>query len=256
MAPRPSLKLLVLTGSLSFAAPALHAEIVPGAQSNVTLSLTASFTEENADKYSGSNTIYSGRIVKVAYGNKQLIEAMNDAGDLPDDTVTGWKLVMVNRDPEGNEDDEEETRSFYLVKAGKMPVPVPYLSLNTELSGGAESYSETVNEDDETITSNSKFRWQIGLKGYLPGEDYAEFSMVGLLTGSDKTGGQVKISNQPFKFLYQLVSAKLGGIVGSLEYYDSYYDEYEEELIEGSVSFSAEIPIDISGYPAPPTPIE
>ena len=48
------------------------------------------------------------------------------------------------------------------------------------------------------------------------------------------------------------MSAKLGGIVGSVEYYDEYYDE----LIEGSVSFSAETPIDISGYPAPPAPIE
>ena len=223
MTTRPSLKLLVLTGSLSFAAPASHAEIVPGAQSNVTLTLTASYTEENDDKYSGSNTIYSGRIVKAAYGNKQLIEAMNEAGDLPDDTVTGWKLVMVNRDPEG--EGEGDSRSFYLVKAGKIPVPVPYLTLK-ELSGFAESYTETVNDDDEIISGKSTFRSQLGLYAYLP-LDSAEFSMTGLLTGSHKTG-PVKISDVPFKFLYQIVSAKLGGLVGSLGYYDEYYEEYYE----------------------------
>ena len=253
MTTRPSLKLLVLTASLSFAAPASHAEIVPGAQSNVTLTLTSSFSEDNADKYSGSNTIYSGRIVKTSYGNKQFIADMNEAGDLPDNTVTGWKLVMVNRDPEEN-GDGEEPRAFYLVKTGKIPVPVPYLSLKDELPGFAESYTVTVNDDYEVIRGNSKFRSQVGLEGYLPGEDYAEFSMTGLATGSDRSG-PVVISNQPFEFLYQLVSAKLGGIVGSLEYYDE-YDEYDEELIEGSVSFSAEIPIDISLYPAPPAPVE
>ncbi len=252
MTPRPSLKLLVLAGSLSFAAPALHAQIVvPGAQSNVTLTLTSSFTEENADKYSGSNTIYSGRIVKASYGNKQLIADMREAGDLPDNTVTGWKLVMVNRDP--MDEGEEEGRSFYLVKANQTPVPVPYFTLE-ELPGFAESYTDTVNGDDEIISGKSTFRSQLGLDGYLP-LDFAEFSMTGLLTGSDKTG-PVKISTESFTFLYQLVSAKLGGIVGSVEYYDEYYDEYDEELIEGLVSFSAEIPIDISGYPAPPASTE
>lgn len=247
MTPRPSLKLLVLAGSLSFAAPALHAQIVvPGAQSNVTLTLTSSFTEENADKYSGPNTIYSSRIVKASYGNKQLIADMNDAGDLPDNTVTGWKLVMVNRNPLS--DDGEDSRSFYLVKAGQTPVPVPYFTLK-ELPGFAESYIDTVNGDDEIISGKSTFRSQLRLDGYLP-LDSAEFSMTGLLTGSDKTG-PVKISNVPFTFLYQLVSAKLGGIVGSVEYYDEYYEEYDDELIEGSVSFSAETPIDISSYPAP-----
>jgi hypothetical protein len=175
---------------------------------------------------------------------------MNEAGDLPDNTVTGWKLVMVNRDPEG--EGEEDSRSFYLVKAGQTPVPVPYLTLN-ELPGFAESYTETENDDGEIINGKSTFRGQFGLDGYLP-LDSAEFSMTGLLTGSDKTG-PVKISNVPFTFLYQIVSAKLGGIVGSVEYYDE-YDEYDEELIEGSVSFSAEIPIDISLYPAPPAPVE
>jgi hypothetical protein len=242
MKPRPSIKLLILAGSLSIAAPALHAQspIEPGAQSNVTLTLTASYTEDNEDKYSGSNIIYSSRIVKVAYGNKQLIADMYDAGDLPDSTVSGWKLVLVNRSPEYKQSD----RSFYLVKAGKTPVPVPYLSISGG-SGFAESYTYTENYYDKSYTGKSTFRSQFSLKGYLLGENYTEFRAVGLLTGSDRSG-PVKISNEPFTFIYQFVSAKLSGIVGSTN------TDYEvEDLIEGSVSFSADVPVNISGYPAP-----
>lgn len=242
MKPRSSIKLFILAGSLSIAAPALHAQIPiePGAQSNVTLTLTASYTEYNGNKYSGSNTIYSSSIVKMAYGNKQLIADMYDAGDLPDSTVSGWKLVLVNRSPE----DEQGDRSFYLVKTGKTPVRVPYLSFSAG-SGFAESYTDTVNYYDEIITGKTTFRGQFSLEGYLPGEDYTEFSAVGLLTGSDRSG-PVKISNEPFTFIYQLVSAKLSGMVGSTD------TDYEaEDLIEGSVSFSAEVPVNIIGYPAP-----
>ena len=242
MPPLTSLKLLILAGSLSIAAPALHAQIVPGSQSNVTLTLTSSFTEDNDPKIVGSKTIFSGRIVKEAFGNKQFIAGMNAAGDLPDNTVTGWKLVMVNRDPEVDGDSDANPRSFYLVKAGQTPVPVPYLSLDGVLRGSAATYSDTVDtanveaesnyyQDPDIVTGKTTaYRAQVGLYGSVPG----------------------KFSNVPFKFVYRLVSAKLGGLVGSLGYYDEYYEEYyDEELIEGSVSFSAETPIDISSYPAP-----
>lgn len=50
------------------------------------------------------------------------------------------------------------------------------------------------------LINKSTFRSKFGLNGYLP-LDFAEFSMTGQLTGSDKTG-PVKISNVSFKFLY------------------------------------------------------
>jgi hypothetical protein len=241
-----ALKILMMAAGMSCVAPALHAQIVPGAQSKVTLSLTVSYTVERSPKFVGANTVYSGKMVKESYGNKQLITEMRDNGDLPDNTITGWQLVLVNRNP-GFDEDEAIGRAFYLVKKGQTPVLVPYLAME-ELPGFAESFSDTVNSNDEIITGKTTaFRGQFRLAGYTP-LDQAEFSMVGVLSGSDKTG-MVKIANQPFHFIYQIVSAKLSGLVGSVD--DAEDPDGDDLLLEGSVSFSAETPVDISGYPAP-----
>lgn len=243
MTPRPLFKLLALAGGFSFALPALHAQIVPGSQSNVTLTLTASYTGEELEKTAGVNTVYSASIVKEAFNNKVFIAAMNEGGYLPDNTITGWKLVMVNSDPE----DEDDSRAFYLVKTGQTPVPVPssVLRLTTDLPGFAEAFTDTENANSERLTGKTTFRGQVGLAGSVPG-DGTEFSMVGVIAGSDKSG-PVTISKAPFKFIYQLVTAKLSGIVGAAD--DSEDPEGHDLLLEGSVSFSAETPIDISSYP-------
>lgn len=251
MTNRSSFKLLAIVGGFSFALPTLHAEIVPGSQLNVTLALTVSKTLEKEPKASGLNTIYSGSILKTAFDNRAFIAGMKDDGYLPDKTVTGWKLVVVNSDPEHKKDGNGETHSFYLVKTGATPVPVPSSVLcffSENLTGGVENYSETVNKNDEVIAGKTtECRWQLGLKGSFP-VNLTEFSMVGVMVASDKTG-PVTISKTPYQFLYQVVRAKLGGIVGSADNNED--PDGDDSLIEGTVSFSAETPIDISGYPAP-----
>ncbi len=223
----------------------LHAQDqVPGSQSNVTLSLSISSTIES-ETPSGDNTIFSAKIVKTAYGNKQLIEDMNAVGDLPDETVSGWKLVMVNFAPE-DEEAEENSRLFFLVKTGQSPVYVPYLNLDGNYPGSAEAYTETVDGNDTIITGKTtSFRGQFGINGYRP-TNGAEFNMSGLITAADKTG-PVQIGSETFNYIYQLTKASITGLVGGIQDVEEEVEE-EYELIEGSVKLTAEVPIDISNF--------
>lgn len=234
--------LLSLAGFASTARAQTASIITPGTAATVTIGFTVSSTAERPFKVVGSNEVHSGVIEKTSYKTKDLLEDLIAEGYIPG-PLQGWKIELVNPDPRSSEGE----RYFYAVKAGVTPVRLPssVLRLAGEMPGYAETYSETYDNEGVLISAKtSAFRQPGGLQGsYVI--DGSEFSMVGVLSGSDKTG-PVKIGTATYFFYYTLNSAKITGMIGSID--DSEDPEGDDLVMEGTFSVSAEKPIDVTAY--------
>jgi hypothetical protein len=223
---------------------AMDAQVVPGSVSAVTLALTTSVTGSETHKQSGANTVETGKIVTEKIGNAEFLSMLHDAGFMPDNTISGWKLVIVNNRPEEDAANESSSYNFYIVKKGKTPVP---LTGTLDLSFGeanGSTYTDTINGNGVTVSGSSSFKTEAGMDGQDPGSG-AGFSLSGVLSGKNKTG-TVKIGAESFLFNQQITSAKLASISGHLD--DSEDPTGDDLLIEGTVSFAAGVPTDISDF--------
>lgn len=233
--------LLSLVGIAS-TARAQNTSITPGTAATVTIGFTVSSTAENEVKVVKGNNVHSGKIEKTAYTTKALLEDLIAQEYIPG-PLKGWKIELVNPNPRSGEGE----RIFYAVKAGLTPVRLPsdVLRIAGDLPGYAESYSATYDSEGILISGKTAaMRQQAGLQGsYVI--DGAEFSMVGVLSGNDKTG-PVKIGTETFFFYYTLNSAKISGMVGFVE--DLEDPEGDDMLMEGFFSVGAEKPLDITAY--------
>jgi hypothetical protein len=209
----------------------------PATQSEVTLSMTISRTVAGVSRLERGEQINAGRIVKTAFNNKTFLQAMNQAGYLPDGRIEGWRLVMVNLSP----DTAQGQRVFYLVKKTKaVSIPSEILQIRPEGLGEAETYRErvSVNQGELISGETSEFRRVWNIEGEDPATE-VEFRGVGVLKGRD-VSGPVMMNREPLFFSYRWTRASLSGVVGAME-----IPAETASLIEGSVSFSEERPIQI-----------
>jgi hypothetical protein len=221
--------------------------LAPGTQADVTLAITASYTIEKEDKILRGNTVQSGILTKENYTNKAFLTDLNDADFLPDHTIVGWKLVLVNRNPTSRDSD----RAFYLVKTNKTPVLLPdnILNLDVTLPGYAATYTETENSNGDILSaSTTAIRAQVGLTGSIPGTDRA-FTLRGVFVGSDRSG-PVTLARSTYIFIDQYLTGKLTGIVGHI----NAGENEDATLLEGSITFGPEKPLDVTTYPAAVAP--
>lgn len=234
--------LLSLVGFASSARAQTATIITPGTTATVTLGFVVSSTAENEVKEVKGNEVHSGVIEKTNYTTKAFLQDLIDQEYIPG-PLAGWKIELVNPEPLSDEGE----RVFYAVKAGVTPVRLSssVLRLAGEMPGYAESYSESYNSEGVLVSAKTTAMRQPGGLAGTYVVDGAEFSMVGLLSGSDKTG-PVKIGSQTFFFYYTLNSAKISGLVGSLD--DSEDPEGDDLVMEGTFSVLAEKPRDISTY--------
>lgn len=206
-------------------------------QAEVTLSLTISRTVAAVSRLERGEQINAGRIVRTAFNNKTFLQAMNQAGYLPDGRIEGWRLVMVNLSP----DTAQGQRVFYLVKKTKaVLIPSEILQIRSEGVGEAETYRErvSVNQGDLISGETSEFRRVWNIEGKDPATE-VEFRGVGVMKGRD-VSGPVKPNRQTLFFSYRWTRATLSDVVGAME-----MPGETASLIEGSVSFSEERPIQI-----------
>jgi hypothetical protein len=223
--------------------------VVPGAQSDVTLALTLSVTSDLPRKTVGVNSQYSSGILRTSFNNLLFINQLKAANKLPDNTVTGWKLVYVNRTPLAG-DRDTVVRAFYLVKTGQ-----PKVLLTDDIiraiskPGYVEAFTSLVDPSQRTLSGTTSLRGTFTLEGKIPGLTN-DFKAQGLLTATDKTGSAL-INKVSYPFKYQLTSARLTGVVGSATADLNPSPDRNDYLVEGLVIFSAEVPLDISTYPAP-----
>lgn len=243
------LKLYCILGLFALPFGSAHAQVVPGAQSDVTLALTLSYTSDLPFKAVGLNKQYGSVILKTTFNNLFFITQLKTANLLPDNNVTGWKLVLVNRTPLLG-DQDEITRSFYLVKTGqpKVFVPSEYIRLVSH-EGYVETFTNLLDPQQKTISGKTTFRTTLGVEGKIPGLTQS-FVARGLFTGADKSGPAL-INKVPYPFLYQLTSGKLTGVVGLATADNNPSPDRHDFLVEGSVTLAAEVAVDISTYPAP-----
>lgn len=223
--------------------------VVPGGQSTVTLTLTLSATNDLPLKTIGANKQYGSTILKTTFNNLFFITQLKTANLLPDNTVTGWQIVLVNRTPLLG-DDQEVVRSFYLTKTGKTPVLLPpdFLRI-TSYPGYVETFTTLLDPMQKTVSGKTTFRTILGVEGKIPGLTNA-FSGKGLFSASDKSGPAL-INKVPYPFLYQLTTGKLTGVIGSATADNNPDPDRNDYLVEGTVIFSAETAVDITNYPSP-----
>ena len=226
---------------------------VPGAQSTVTLSLFAYQTEPVSD----TATLYKTKIVKYSYTSRDLLSDLLAEGVLgAGETLNGWKLVVVDRTPlyTGTESDHN-TLVFYAIKAGKTPVQIPAarLGLNVESPASADAVVEKFLGD--TLTSRSStFKSLVGLSGRAtlssPDDTYDNsFDLTAFASGGDSVvTRKLKEGTVPESFTYNLLGAvTFKPVLGILT--DHLATDNANAPIEGSITFSAFTPIDITAYP-------
>ncbi len=223
--------------------------VVPGGQSTVTLTLTLSVTSDLPLKTVGANKQYGSTILKTTFNNLFFITQLKTANLLPDNTVTGWQLVLVNRTPLVG-DDNEVVRSLYLIKTGKTPVLLPTDFLRVvSYPGYVETFTNLLDPMQKTISGKTTFRTILGVEGKIPGLTN-QFSGKGLFSATDKSGPAF-INKVPYPFLYQLTSGRLTGVIGTATADNNPDPDRNDYLVEGTVTFSAETAVDITNYPAP-----
>ena len=234
----------------AFLAPlAAIAAIQPGAQSNVALSLFRYASEPV------SETSVNTKIVKYSYGSRALLAELLDEGVLGEgQTLAGWNLVIVDRTPLTEQDGN--TLIFYAVKKGVTPVQIPasrlYLNANSNAGADGDTYKMV---EDEPVFQKSSFKAIVSLSGHTMlnnGEDDYDysFSLQALASGSDTRGlKKIKVGTVTETFDYTLLGAiNLKPVLGI--YTDNLADSEDSQTpVEGSVTFSAFTPLDISGYP-------
>jgi hypothetical protein len=223
--------------------------VTPGAQSDVTLALTLSVTTDQPRRTIGLNSQYSSTVLKTTFNNLFFLNQLRLDGRIPDNTVTGWKLVYVNRTPLAT-DRETVVRAFYLVKIGQ-----PKVLLGNDIiravskPGYVETFTALLDPAQRTLSGTTSFRTTYAIEGRIPGLTQ-DFKAQGLMTAADRTGAST-INRVTYPFMYQLTSARVTGLVGMATADLNLSPDRNDYLVEGSVTFSAEVPLDISTYPAP-----
>jgi len=228
---------------------AAQAAPLPGAQSNVTLKLTAHDSEFVSETPNG----YSSKLVTFSYGNKELLADLLAEGLLGEgEKLSGWKLVIVDRTPLAESDGN--TLVFYAVKAGKTPVQIPAsrFGLQTDSEVGAESEKVTF-ANDQLASRSSKFKVLVGLTGrrtlMTDADSYDDsFNLFGLASGSDsRVTRSIKVDKVAYPFTFTLLGAvKVSPVLG---YVTDHLFDNTQSPVEGSISFSAFTPLDITDYP-------
>jgi len=219
---------------------------IPGASATVTVTLTASHTEAVTD----TETSYVTKQVVLRYSNKELLTDLMAEGYLSDSVLTGWKLVIVDRTPLLS--DDNNTLVFYAIKTGLAPVVIPAARFGLDVSTNAAAEAKKHTLSGGNVTSvNDKFKSIVGVSGHqqLDGPDgYDEsFELTSIANGGNasKVLG-IKQENVTYNFTFNLLGAiKLSPIIGILT--DNNSDD--QVPVEGSISFSAFVPLDITSYP-------
>ncbi len=242
-------KLILLATLLApLSALAVVPSVTPGASANVTLTLTSTHTQEDPNN---TETNYVTKQVVSRYSNKELLADLLAEGVLPDTVTTGWKLVVVDQTPLLT--DDGNTLVFYAVKTGQTPVVIPSarFGMNTDTNVSAEAQKHTYSGDTLTSTKDT-FKSVIGVSGtqVLEGDNgYNEsFELTAIAVGGTASSTRsIKKNDATYSFTFNLLGAvKLSPIVGMLT---DHSNDDEQSPIEGSISFSAFVPLDISSYP-------
>lgn len=223
-------------------------EILPGAQSNVSLNLTRHASEPvSLTDLENPGT----KIVKHSYTSKDLLTELLDEGLLGESetSIANWKLVIVDRTPLAEH--EENTLVFYAVKKGVTPIQIPGSRLNlnasTEVGADGHTYKKVAGE---YVYQKSTFKALVSLSGHaaLEAEYDYNFSLHALASGSDAISvRKIKVDLVTETFDYDLLGAvTFKPVLGT---YTDNEAEGEQTPVEGQVTFSAFTALDISGYP-------
>ena len=226
----------------------VQADPIPGSQSNVTLSLTATHSETILD----NATNLTEKLVSSRYGNRELLTDLLAEGFLPDTTISGWKLVVVDRAPLAS--DDGDLLVFYVIKAGQTPVELPAsrLGIDVNSSAGAEAHTRKF-AGEQVVSASSKFKAIVGFSGHqvLDSEDDSyddTFNLTAIANGASATKViKLKRDSILYSFTYDLLGAvKFSPIIGTLT---DNLGQDDKRPIEGSITFSAFTPVDITAYP-------
>jgi hypothetical protein len=179
---------------------------------------------------------YVTKIETQKYGNKQILEELDEAGVI--DGIAGWSIKLIER--VGLEDSDSE---LFLVKKDTPPIPIgEYLTLNDFASAWAANYKETTDNSKETVTIKGSENWIDSVIVELDPDDsdYPSFQLTGLATGS----ATVKKIDGIYAWYHNSESIK---VVGASQFPE---DESEEgRPTEGTMKLSAAKPIeDVSAY--------
>lgn len=223
--------------------------VVPGGQSDVTLALTLSVTNDVPRVAVGVNSRFTSTVRITAFNNLFFITQLKTENRLPDNIVAGWRLVWVNRSPLAG-DRDTVVRAFYLVKTGQPKVLVTHDLLRVlSKPGYVETYNNLLDPAQRTLSGTTLLRTAFAVEGRIPGLTNG-FQAAGLLTATDKTGPAL-INKVSYPFAYQLTGARLTGVVGEATADLNPSPQRNNYLVEGVIAFSAEVPVDISTYPVP-----
>ena len=225
------------------------ADPVPGSQAAVTLALVGTESKMVTE----TATVEVSKLVSSRYGNRELLTDLLAEGILPDTTIAGWKLVVVDRQPLASQDNDLFV--FYVVKAGKTPVELPASRLGIDVNSdtGVEARSQKL-ADGQTTASKSTFRAVVSFSGHqvLESQDDSyddSFVLTAIAKGTSTwTVRQLKVETVSYPFTYDLLGpVKFSPIIGSLT--DNLSQDDQKTPIEGSITFAASAAVDISGYP-------
>lgn len=228
---------------------AAQADPLPGARSNVTLKLTVHDSEFVSETASG----YSSKLVAYSYGNKELLTDLLNEGLLGEgEKLSGWKLVVVDRTPLADVDNN--TLVFYAVKDGRTPVQIPAsrFGLQTDSDVGVDAEKVTF-ANDQLATRKTSFKALVGLSGRrtlaTDAESYDDsFELSGLASGSDsRVTRSITVNKVAYPFTFTLLGAvTVKPVLGSLT---DHLADNTQTPVEGSITFSAFTPLDITDYP-------
>lgn len=248
---KPRSLLVLFTVLASPLAVVGQTEPEPGALANMTLALSRSAT----DFVSETSTGYVTKLVKVSYGNKDLLQELLEAGFLGEveTSIKGWRIVAV--DFTALQSSEEHNFAFYAVKTGRDPVFIPFSRLQIDIESSVSAEGATVKQNGESQTAKTSFKrvTEFGGQQLFEGsetEDPYNFSyeLVGMISGSAQTAVRtLKVDGVSHTYTFDLIN-KLS-IKPAVGVVTDNLNDGQRTPIEGSVSFSAFKAADVSAYP-------
>ena len=223
--------------------------VVPGEVATVTLALTGTKTVQVTD----TPTLYATTTKVMSYTNAQFLKDLFDEGALTGATsIVGWKLVVVNTTPLMTDDD---TLLFFYAVNGTHIVKIDpnRFAFLTSIGAGGETKKRVFNSSHALISSTSSFVSLVGFTGTAPdggGSNTSYMNLQGVATGTEKMATvtvKSAIGGMAQTNVYNVIGAvKVSAITGDLVFTNSSKDAV---LVQGTVSFSAFVPTDITNYP-------
>lgn len=284
MKKMPLLQFLCLTLAALVVVPGYGQ--IAGSVSNVTLSLTGSFTmpgtvqkDENGKVVKGGPPVFinyweiykNGRLMEdvgeyvskiqtAKYSNKEFLEDMVRLGVIS--SISGWSIKMVQANGAYS---DEFGRSFPTVGNAKFylgykdssydPIPIgQYLWTETFADALAMTnrLSTKYNASERPISSTHTYSHtikQFAIFHIDISEPAPGPSESFYLSGILAGGGKVALSKDKTRVIVPAVT-KLGGISGNYVYEDEQNEEYYYDVVEGSITISAGVATaDVSNYP-------